>query len=389
MPTAPSHATPNVLRWAREKAHLTIDDVGNRLKVTPERVGEWEQGIGTPSLAMLRKIAQVTKRPLAMFYLPDPPDQLGIQVWSKFRTLAGSAMDAQPLRVQAEVRKLTDRMHWASEFFAESDLDPANLPAAVTVTDSPQSVGGALRRWLDLGIAEQVALKDDRALYNLLREKIESHGVLTFQTSGLEVDELRGVALFDSFSPSVATNTKDAYSARSFTLCHELAHLALRRSEVAGNVPVGTDARTERFCNAVAASTLVPASDLKKNLSGHWEGRAGKTLGDLANRYHVSRIMILHRLDELGLCSAKFFTENYPSLTSAKRTQSSTGGPKQSVRAVSNAGKAFTRLAIGAFRSGRITGVDLSDLLSVKLRHLRELEDIVYRGVYPQRKAHA
>jgi len=61
-----------VLKWARESAGLTVDDVVLKLKrkrVTYDVVNAWEHGIDTPSYAQLECLAyEVYKRPLAISF---------------------------------------------------------------------------------------------------------------------------------------------------------------------------------------------------------------------------------------------------------------------------------------------------------------------------------
>ena len=66
---------PALLRWARETSGLATDEAANKIGVKPERLAEWEEGTLRPTVAQLRKAANVYKRPLAVFFLGDPPVQ--------------------------------------------------------------------------------------------------------------------------------------------------------------------------------------------------------------------------------------------------------------------------------------------------------------------------
>jgi len=58
---------PELLRWGRETAGLTIEAAAKKITVTPERLLSWENGHSRPSIPQLRKMADVYKRPLAAF----------------------------------------------------------------------------------------------------------------------------------------------------------------------------------------------------------------------------------------------------------------------------------------------------------------------------------
>jgi len=69
----------DVLRWARETAGLSIDDVIEKLHrktITYETVLAWEAEIESPTFAQLERLAyEVYKRPLALFFFPEPPEE--------------------------------------------------------------------------------------------------------------------------------------------------------------------------------------------------------------------------------------------------------------------------------------------------------------------------
>lgn len=85
-------ANPKLLIWARESASLSQEAVAKKLGVKVERVRAWEAGEQNPSLAQLRNFAAATKRPLAVFYLAEPPR--GFDALHDFR--AGTAGVLRP-----------------------------------------------------------------------------------------------------------------------------------------------------------------------------------------------------------------------------------------------------------------------------------------------------
>jgi transcriptional regulator with XRE-family HTH domain len=65
--------TPVLLVWARETAGFDIPTAAKKIGVHPDRLAGWEQAQRRPSIPQLRKLANVYKRPIAVFYLPEPP----------------------------------------------------------------------------------------------------------------------------------------------------------------------------------------------------------------------------------------------------------------------------------------------------------------------------
>jgi len=69
----PTPITGAVLRWAREEACLTPEELAARLKVAPELVLKWEDGQEAPLRTQFKRLARVLRRPSAIFFLPEPP----------------------------------------------------------------------------------------------------------------------------------------------------------------------------------------------------------------------------------------------------------------------------------------------------------------------------
>jgi transcriptional regulator with XRE-family HTH domain len=64
---------PGLLVWARERAGYTVEQSAQRLRVSPERLTAWEIGAARPTVKQLRRLGGIYGRPLAVFYLPEPP----------------------------------------------------------------------------------------------------------------------------------------------------------------------------------------------------------------------------------------------------------------------------------------------------------------------------
>ena len=74
--TSEAVINPDILTWARETVGFSIEQLAEKLKVKPDRVHAWEMGSERPSIAKLKTIADQLKRPIAVFYLNEPPDDM-------------------------------------------------------------------------------------------------------------------------------------------------------------------------------------------------------------------------------------------------------------------------------------------------------------------------
>ena len=60
---------PELLRWARERAGIAVDDFAKQFPKLPQ----WESGELKPTMLQLEKYANATHAPLGMLFLPVRP----------------------------------------------------------------------------------------------------------------------------------------------------------------------------------------------------------------------------------------------------------------------------------------------------------------------------
>jgi Zn-dependent peptidase ImmA (M78 family) len=237
-------------------------------------------------------------------------------------------------------------------------------------------------------VDEQLEWADPRVAYNGWREKIEALGALVFQLSRIPVSEVRGFAIAnDGVVPVIAVNAKDSYTARSFSLMHELAHVLLGESSISDfDESTGEAARFEGadqievFCNAVAAATLLPRDEflgepvVARHEVGPWDD---EHLEALARKYGVSPHAVLRRLLTLGKTTQAFYQmrlrayEEQAAQFAAKKAK---GGPAPHVAALATLGGGYARLVFEGYYSRRLTLADVSGYLNLKLTHIPKLE---------------
>jgi transcriptional regulator with XRE-family HTH domain len=84
----PALVKPELLVWARESAgYPTLDLAAEAMDIHPLTLEEWEKGRVSPSVAELRKLGEFYKRPIAVFFLAEPPRRFDAQ--REFRRLPG------------------------------------------------------------------------------------------------------------------------------------------------------------------------------------------------------------------------------------------------------------------------------------------------------------
>src|SRR5688572_992289 len=91
MPERATAVSARVLRWARERAGFSIDDVAELTRRSAEELEAWEAGLQHPTFRQLERLGTIYKRPVAVFFFPEPPREPEIR--SEFRTLPAPELE--------------------------------------------------------------------------------------------------------------------------------------------------------------------------------------------------------------------------------------------------------------------------------------------------------
>ncbi len=376
--SVPSNATPAMLKWARLKAPYSVKDAASHLGVEPELIEQWERGEGTPSLPRLEKLAALYKRTTPFFYLPEPPTDFSPV---HLRTLPnGGITGASPDFVYV-IRRSHELQQWIASALEDADAEEIDFVGSASRPTNAVKHAIAMRARLGIGIFEQTATGTAHKAFELWRSRCEEIGVFVFQTTKIDLEEMRGFALPHKIAPVVMVNGTDPAAAKSFTLLHEMGHIVLGMAAITKDDPYSVtqnEPQAEQFCNRFAAEILVPREDFVPRVPSDWETRDDEILRDLSDFYRVSRAMIAFRLVETGFAETRYFFRKLPMLTANKGTSS--GGPPRTVseRTVTKLGTAFCRLAVSEFQAGRIHGGELTSLMHMSLKHLPELESQLF-----------
>lgn len=380
--TVEARIRPELLVWARESAGLTTEDAAKKAHVKPERLQDWENGISRPTIAQLRLLSRAYKRPLAVFYLASPPKTF--MPIRDFRRISGTiAAERMSYELTLEIRRAHDRREVAIELLRDLAQEPPRFTAAISRDDDPERAAAELRAYLGVRPADQSSWKGQYGPFNAWRAVLERHGVLAFQARGVALDEMRGFSLADDPLPTVVVNMADTPNGRVFSLAHELAHIALRRSGVCDMIEFARrppeEDTIEVFCNRVAAAFLLPSdwvlsdATVDRHRGATW---TDEEIAILSKRFNVSREALLRRLLTLGKTNADFYRQKRQEFIEQyrRRREESEGFAPPDAVAVGRAGTFFTRLVLESYHRERITSGHVAEYLDVKLKHLQNIE---------------
>jgi Zn-dependent peptidase ImmA (M78 family)/transcriptional regulator with XRE-family HTH domain len=306
---------PDILRWARETAGLSLDDAAAKLDIGEargmpgqQRLAAYEAGEREPSRPLLVRMAKQYRRPLLTFYMSTAPRQA--ERGEDFRTLPPEHSRAQDALLDALIRDVRARQEMIRAALEDED-EAVRLPfvASMSMRDGPDAVLQSIRQTLDLDL-EQYRRRQfgHRPIgFAYLREQAEKAGVyvvlignLGSHHTALDVETFRGFALADDVAPLVVINDEDAEKAWAFTLLHELCHVWLGATGVSGANPA---AAVEQFCNDVAGRFFLPINEVLalRGLRGEPFEVIVMHINDFAEHRNVSSSMVAYKLYREGI----------------------------------------------------------------------------------------
>lgn len=375
--SVPALVKPPLLVWARESAGLSLAQAAERTKFDLERLEAWESedDEAAPSIAQLRKLGEAYKRPIAVFFLAEPPQ--GFAPQREFRRLAGVQPGRESPELRLALRWAVFRREAAMELHQLQNEAPHRLMAALHPGTDAEEAGDHIRELLGVTWHAQMDWPSPYAALNAWRSAMEDKGVLAFQASGVELEELRGICIPDQPLPVILLNSKDAPHGRIFSLLHEFAHILLHVGGHQTSRMVGARSPEEQplevAANAFAAAALLPGHSFLE-VSAAYPGAAegdDDALRQLAQKVKVSPEVILRRLVTLHRAPQGIYRRKRRAWGGKLWyvPAPSGGGPSQAVKTVSNDGRGYTRLVLNAWDQRLISTNAASDYLGVKPRH--------------------
>lgn len=382
---------PELLKWARESIGYEIDEAAKKIGVKPERVLGWESKESRPSIAQLRKIADVYKRPLAIFYLPSPPEEF--QPMKDFRHFPGAKKIPSSPNFLYLLRKVHQRREVILELKEYFDYGNVDFIGTVKLSDDVVLLGKKIRKNLNISLEEQIQWSDKYAALNAWKLAIENLGVIIFQNSNVASGEYRGFSISEKQCPIIIINANDSPRARVFTLLHEFAHLLLNTGGICDlhENPKGKSAteRVEIFCNRVAGEVLVPEFALVKhelvNSVKNFKEWSDDEIWELAKYFSVSTEVIIRRLLIMGLATYEFYQQKRREYKEKEERFKKEQKEKQKAAekkgfispatlALRDLGKPYTSVIIEAYHNEAISASAVSEYLDVKLKHLPKIQ---------------
>ncbi len=384
---------PAVLRWARERAGMAPQHVAERLAgalahITAPLIESWESGAARPTPTHIKKLAELYKRPTAVFLLAHPPGENPLP--PDRRTLPSRQHRGLSPAALLVIRRARRVQALASELAEELGTPLSFRYPRRQLTADPSSLAARLRADLQVSTTDQLAFRRYADFFQYLRTRIEAAGMVTLRTGGAQqfpLEDARALSLTDQQPYLILINNKDTEGAKNFSLLHEFAHILLREAGICDDFTAfktthGRADPLEVFCNQFAASFLVPAEDLiaHRLLRGKTSippEQLDPLATTLATDFKVSRFVILRRLLTTNVIGADTYRSKSKEWEKEKLPKSSGGKSVPSKTALMNNGPAFSHLVLNAYRADRLSSAAVSDYLGMKSKHIPAFTKLV------------
>jgi len=374
---------PAILLWARETAGLTVAQVAAKLhskSITAETVVSWESGKLSPSYIQLEKLAyQVYKRPLALFFFPEPPVE--VTPTQAFRTLPQHEIERLSPRMRFLLRHAKSMQLNLTELYNGDNPAPNQIirdlkfTTAVPITEMTKAV----RKYLNVDLSQQMQWESAQLAFKSWRTAFEACGVFVFKEA-FKDDVFSGFCLYDDRFPLIYVNNSKPETRQVFTLFHELFHLLSGTGGVDKTLEdyirflEGDNKSIEVSCNRFAGAFLVPDDDFDQRIKNLAINE--NTVKELAHCYSVSREAVLRKFYDRKLISQQFYEQKVEEWKK-ERIKSGKGGDYYRNQGA-YLGESYIKLVFSRLYQNRISIEQVAAYLGVKVKNVPGIEALLF-----------
>lgn len=245
-----------------------IDWIANAEGTTPHALAERMMPKKTANFlsgkvpkGVAEKLARLGKIPFGYLFLNEPPAEEKIPVPDLRQAPDAVKLSRDLFDTYKDIRYKLD---WYKDYLQEFGLDTRkDFIGRFCVSDPVEEVARDIATTLGFDTEKLRPTVSKDSYFSAASKLAENAGILVFKNGvvganthrPLNTGEFRGFCILDPVVPAVFINGADAFSAQTFTLFHEIAHIWTGQEGVSDQ---NFASRTEAFCNKVAAEILMP-----------------------------------------------------------------------------------------------------------------------------------
>lgn len=374
-----------VLSWAREKNELSQEGLAHNLGISVDKIESWESGEKFPTFRQAIDLAKALRIPFGYLFLTKPPiEELII---SDFRTIRDRKVRVVSVELIDMIYELLRKQQWYREYLIDEGSKPLEFINKFTNDIDVDELSSYIRNTFDINVKEHTKAGSWDNYFRELINKLENKGVLVLRSGivgnntkrKLSLEEFRGFALCDEYSPIIFINCHDFKTSQIFTLIHELTHLLLGQSGISNPtieyIFKKDDSAIEKFCNQIAADVLLP----QEFFIQYWNNQIVniENIQNIARLFRVSTFVVLikafeNKLFPLGeYTQLKLQLQNKQIEKEEDKSAGESGNFYNAFRARNS--NTLINVIIGSALEGKELYKEASDLLGIKVNTIESV----------------
>lgn len=302
----------DIIEWVVQQT----DTPSSELKKEFKQLDEWITKDSEISIAQVEKLSRKTKIPFGYFFMSSIPKESNRL--ASFRTIENIELNKMSRNLTDIIKNMEAKQSWMREYLIDLGIAELNFVGSYSTESDVQSIVYSLYQTLNLYPGWNEKHPTSYETFRFLRSVLSKAGILVMQSSyvgnstsrNLELNEFRAFVLIDKYAPLIFLNSGDTYTARLFSLVHELVHIWLGKEEIY-NVndkfnhkhEQYNNLELERFCNKITAEFLLPQTLITENNNADFD------VFELAKKFNVSPYFTAIRLKEVGIINQKELSE--------------------------------------------------------------------------------
>ena len=214
----------------------------------------------------LQNLSLFFKIPFGYFFYNQVPERNKIS--AEFRTIGNKKKQVFSKNLKDVLLDMDYKKNWMSDYRKKNGYEKFAFNNYLCLNEGFDTNIEKIRDLLALDVEWYRNLDGSNSTFDFLKRRIESLGILVMESSvvgnnqnrKIDINDFRGFALSDEYTPLIFINNNDKNEARCFTLMHEVLHLL---NESKDDIFVNIDNDVEKKINKYVAEILIPFSILR------------------------------------------------------------------------------------------------------------------------------
>ena len=202
---------PQVIKWAINTSGWSIKKLSQKSIASENTIKKWIKGEKYPTFRQLENLSKYLKRPVAVFLLPNPPEEKPLP--TDHRTLPGNRKNKFDKKTILAIRAARRLQRISKELGGNLNQNIEPKISSFNLSENPEGIAKVYRSKFQITEEVQKNWKSPYEAFNTLRELIENLNILVLQLP-MPMEDARGFALTDDIPPVIVVNSKDKIEAR-------------------------------------------------------------------------------------------------------------------------------------------------------------------------------